>query len=488
METMAELATLQQTETYRLVDGIPEVYEARLQERIAAEDLLEHRRLTYEATGELMYQPVDALSTAHSVLEAKRAQGENSWEYEQRWEGLVLDCQRLVGEWYRKKRPEYFAPTRHVFDEEKEEFFSHGLSIRQMTENALTPMADNVEEEARRVNERVEDATPQFLRRLGKIAIGTEAIRTISECTDGAIEEYTFDMQNGRTHRGYNGYVPEIEKVMIRDIRLDPHSNDRFEEQIGLPGVYITHEVIQEALMQRGANVNSADKTILHGSQIIVRDDLLDFVKILDQVAEQKWNFKNKALFMGEVVNADHPKNYESFREEALQRQKELKGWAETVALFVLDLAEQDFDRRKAPSHVEEFVKDILLNLAKKDQTIAEQVFDLETAARIKEVVSLEAQGRLAEAQLMWEETRAEAPGGGFCGAGSCGLEGVVANSKEDQELRKQLKAESSDNIVKDKERACRCGKKSIVYAYNKNKVNKLCQSCGSFESKITKA
>jgi hypothetical protein len=487
METMAELATAKHTETYRLVDDIPEVYVARLQERLQAEDLLEQRRDTYETTGELSYQPVDALSTAHSVLEAKREFGENSWEHEQRWEGLLLDCQRLVGEWYRKKRPEYFAPTRHVFDEEREEFFSHGLSIRQMTENALTPMADNQEEESRRINERVEDATPQLLRSLGKIAIGTEAIRTISECTDGAIENYTFDLQQGRAHRGYNGYVPEIEKVMIRDIRLDPHSNDRFEEQIGLPGVYINHDVIQTALSIRGADVHNADKTKLHGSQILVKDDLLDFVKTLDDVAEQKWKFKGKALFMGEVVTADHPKNYETFRQEALQRQDELKGWAETVALFVLDLAEEGFDRRKAPAHVEEFVKEILMNLAKHDQTIAEQMFDVGTVEGILGVAFLESQGRFEEAKVLWDETRAKAPGGGFCGAGSCGLEGV-ANSKEEQELRKQLKAESGDTIIKDKERPCRCGKKSIVYAFNKSKVNKLCQSCGAFESKISKA
>jgi hypothetical protein len=209
----------------------------------------------------------------------------------------------------------------------------------------------------------------------------------------------------------------------------------------------------------------------------------------MDAVGTREWFLErvDQKLFMGEVVPIDHPADYSAFKQEALQRQEELKGHAETVALFVLDLAEEDFDRRKAPAHVEEFVKDLLLNLAKKDQAVAEQMFDAKTADRIREVVCLENQGRFAEAQLVWEVAREQAPGGGFCGAGSCGLEGVTANSKEDQDLRKQLRAESSDTIVKDKERACRCGKKSIVYAYNKNKVNKLCQSCGSFESKITK-
>ncbi len=483
---MAETAVTQ-IETYQLVDEIPGMYDARLDERLHAEDLLEARRANYEATGKLTYQPVDALSTAHSVIEAEAIYGTDSEEYKQQYEGLLLDCQRLVGEWYRKKKPEYFAPTRHVFDQDKEEFFSHGLSIRQMTENALTPITDNPEEEARRVNERVEDATPHLLRTLGNIALGDVAIRTISECTDKAVEDYEFDFQHGMPHRGYNGYVPEIEKIMIRDIRLDPFSNDRFEEQIGLPGTYITHEVIQEALTKRGADVGYMDKTQLHGSQVLVSDDLLEFAKLLDDTAREKWNFTNKDIFMGEVVDPDHPRNYGSFKQEALQRQEDLKGWAETVAMFVLGLAEEDFDRKKAPSHVEEFVKDLLLNLAKKDQTVAVQMFDEKTAERIQAVSYLEGQGRYDEAQILWEKTRAEAPGGGFCGAGSCGLEGIVANSKEDQELRKKLGAESSDTIVKDKERACRCGKKSIVYAYNKNKVIKHCESCGAHESKVSK-
>lgn len=472
-------------QTYTFADDIPEVAFARQQERDAAEQLLSERRHQYEVTGEVDYQPVDALSTAAHVLALEREYGEKSWQCQQARSGLVLDCQRLVGEWYRKKKPEYFPPTRHVFDAEKEEFFSHGLSVRQMTENALTPFANNEEEEQRRINERVEDATPQIMRSLGKIALGEQVVRTVSECTDKAINDYAEDQANGRPHAGYNGYVPEIQKLMIRDIRLDTTSEDRFEEQIALPGIYITHEIIQMTLAERGLDAaQTMGKTELHGSQIIANDDIVDFVKELDAVASEQWCTN---IFMGEEVPDGYQKNYDNFREEALQRQEKLKGYAETVALFVLDLAEQDFDRQKAPAHVEDFVKDILLGIAAKDETVAEQMFDEKTAALLKKATCYEKQGRFAEAQLALEAARETAPGGGFCGAGSCGLEGVVANSKEDTELRKKLGADSSDTVVKDKERACRCGKKSIVYAYNKSKVTKLCESCGAFESKHSK-
>jgi hypothetical protein len=252
----------------------------------------------------------------------------------------------------------------------------------------------------------------------------------------------------------------------------------------------LDHETFKIALAERGIDATDMNKTALHGSQILANDDLIDFARHLDTIGTHEWslNFVGQKLFMGEVVSIDHPSDYSAFRQEALQRQEELKGYAETVALFVLDLAEDNYDRRKAPAHVEEFVKDILMNLAKQDKTVAEQMFDEKTAERIQAVGILESQGHYAEAQQLWEETRAEAPGGGFCGAGSCGLEGVVAHSKEDQTLRKKMGADDTDTLVKDKERACRCGKKSIVYAYNKSKVIKFCESCGAHESKVSKA
>lgn len=470
--------------TYQFVDDITDVALARQKERSYAEELLEARRTNgfVERSGQV---PVDALSTARNVIFMEQAYGPDSEEHQQSMKGLVLDCQRLVGEWYRKKKPEYFAPIRHVFNPDTEEFFSHGLSIRQMTENALMPIDNNPEDEARRVNERVEEATPQLLRKLGHIAIGKETIRTISECTDKAIADYSFDMEYGHEHRGYNGYVPEIEKVMIRDIKLDDKTNDRFEEQIGLPGTYISHFIIQKALERKGVAAGSMDKTELHGSQLIVTDGLMDFAKLLDDVASEEWCTN---IFMGEEVPKDYEKNYDTFREEALQRQEDLKDLATTTANFVLSLARDGFSREKAPVHVEEFVKKELLTLAKTDVVVAEQMFDKQTAEGLQRVAALENAGQFQQAAELMQTVEKQAPGGGFCGAGSCGLESVNLNSESGKELAKKLNASDKDTIVKDTERACRCGKKSIVYAYNKNKVNKLCTSCGSFESKVSKA
>ncbi|MEO6513707.1 MAG: hypothetical protein ABIR37_03395 [Candidatus Saccharimonadales bacterium] len=475
------------TSDYRFVDSIPEVATERELVRNSAEALLEARRHQHYAEHRPL--PIDALSTAHEVLRTYRQFGAGSEEHHERSAALRLDCQRLVAEWYRKKKPEYFPPVRHVFDDEKEEFFSHGLSIRQMTENALVPLSNDPEEEARRVNERVEDATPQILRKLGKIALGEEAIVTFSECTDKAITDYGRDMYEGRSHAGYNGYVPEIEKIMIRMIRPDSASNDRFEEQVGVPGTYITHEVIQDALKRRGIDAAHLNKTGLHGAQLLVRDDLMEFVKLLDDEASEQWC---TPIFMGEAVRdfSDNPdlfvKDYAGFRHEALARQRSLEAEVDTVAVFVLDLAEAHTDRRAAPALVEDFVKKLLLDLAKKDHSVAEQMFDTKTADGLRQVVQLERRGEYEQAFSLMQDIEQAAPGGGYCSGGSCGLESVDHRSDAGKSLASKLKAAAGDTIVKDKERACKCGSKSVVYAYNQRKVNKLCENCGAFESKVS--
>lgn len=471
---------------YRLIDDIPELARPRAEAREEAWAMVAQRQ-ELQCSGEaaIIPLPIDALSTAEKVIEAAGSYGEGSDEHQEKLAGLQLDMLRLVAEWHRKLKPEYFPPIRHVYDAETEDFYSHGLSIRQMTENALTPMSDNPEEVARRVNERVEDATPQIIKKLGGFALGRVGIRTISECTDKAVNDYQQDVKTQAKHRGYGGYVPEIEKVMIRDMRFDAATGDRLEEQVGLPGVYINHFVIQKALGRKGAEVGHMGKTELHGSQMLVGDDLIDFVQLLDQVASEEWC---TPIFMGEAVAADHAADYSSIRLEAAKRQENLKDIAATVANFVIDLVEDGFDRHKAPAHVEDFVKKMLLDMAKNDISLASQMFDEKTADGLREVKYLESIGRYEDAFTRFEEVEKAAPGGGFCGAGSCGLESVDTLSEAGKELVKKLKADAGDKIVKDKDRACRCGKKEIVYAYNKNKVTKYCQSCSAFESKTSKA
>ncbi len=482
---MEKTSALPRTHAYRSVEAFPEIAVARQELRNQAWALVGLREEQL-ARGEEVMVPlvVDALSTAEQVIEAGNLYGKKSRDYQEKFAGLELDCLRLVAEWYRKKRPEYFPPSRHFFDAETGDFYSHGLSIRQMTENALRPIEDDPEEVERRVNEKVENETPQLFRKLGSFALHQVGIRTISECTDKAINDYQQDILTGARHRGYNGYVPEIEKVMIRDMRFDENSGDRWEEQVGLPGIYITHYVIQEALRRRDFEAGKQDKTALHGTQLLVTDDLIEFVELLDIVAGEEWCAN---IFMGEKVPDDHHKNYAAFRREAIERQEGLKDMASTVATFIVDIALDGVTRRTAPLLVEEFVKKLLIDLARNDTVLAVEMFDEKTAIGLRDVARLESIGQNQAAFERLLEVERQAPGGGYCTGSNCGLERVDTKSKEGEELIKHLKAQPGDKIVRDKERACKCGQKSIVYAYNAKKVNKYCTNCHAFESKKTK-
>jgi len=103
-------------------------------------------------------------------------------------------------------------------------------------------------------------------------------------------------------------------------------------------------------------------------------------------------------------------------------------------------------------------------------------------------VARLEAAGRWEDAFQMMNKVQEEAPGGGYCGAGSCGIQSINEKSAEGQDIKEKLDAKSGDKVVKDNERACqRCNRKGAVYyAYNPTKVNKLCTSCGATDSKQT--
>jgi len=473
-----------ETQNYIFVDEHHDLAHARAGVRQEAWKLVDTRQEQLDrGDTEGIPLALDALSTAEAAHEAAHTYGIDSDEYQEKHAGLRLDMLRLIAEWNRKLTYEYFEPVRHTFYAETEDFYSHGLSIRQMTENALRPIAGNPEEVDRRVNEHVENETPNIVRRLGSFALGSIGIRTVSECTDKAITDYAADQQTGATHRGYDGYVPEIKKLMLRDIRFDEVSGDRLEEQIGVSGLYINHYVIQQALNRRGLQADHLDKTALHGSQFIAEDNLLDFVALLDKTASEEWCTN---IFMGEQVSADFVKDYASVKQEAKQRQEKLHDLAATAANFVMDLSKDGFDKRKAPAHIEDFVKLQLIQIAHGNQEAAKHIFGEETAQGLQEVHWNVMNGNEEEAARLLDEVIARAPGGGACAGGSCGLESIHQFTAEGKKLAEAVGAKPGDIVVKDNLRVCECGKRGIVYAYNATKVNKFCTHCKKSESKVS--
>lgn len=474
---------------YIFVDSFPDIAQERQAVRSQAEATLEDRRLGGALAGDQQTEllPIDALSGAQRVKHAAHRYGEGSAEHAEAWDAHVLDCRRLMAEWYRKLRPEHFAPIRHTFNSDSQDYFLYGTSTGQVTQNALVPMPDKPEEEARRVAERLEEATPAIVRRrLGAAALRGTVIRTMSECPDWAVADYQEDMKAGNAHAGYGGYVPEIDKLKIRDIVLDEQTGDRWVEEISLPGTYIA-PIIRIALGKCGLDADHLDKTGLLGSQILAKDSLMQFVQLLDSVASEQWA---TTIYLGEEVAPDFVRDYSAFPTEAFERQKKQLDMALTLANFVYDLVEDDVDRRRAPAMVEQFVKIMLLNHAKQNLGAAEEMFNQETAIGLQQVIELEARGQFAEAERVMQEVEKNAPGGGYCGA-SCDIKRFNENGEKAKRIKEKLKAEAGDTLVEDKGRRCRnCSQKGqkgkLYYAYSPTKVNKYCDACGATDYKTT--
>lgn len=462
---------------YNPVDAIPVLADVRDAAREQAFAIIENNReLLRSADYEAVPLPVDALGSAVAVREAQSTYGEQSDEARERYAGLRLDCQRLLAEAARKNTYEYFPPLLQKFDAEKGEYFSHGFSILAMTEAGLTPVAEP-EELERRVNERVEEATYQAIGRLAvlghALSPDSEApkprrIRTISECPDWAIDAY-----ERKSKGGYGGYVPEIQKFMIRDVVFDPITGDRYEEQVGVPGKKINGKTIRSVLEARGiANAAELSKTELQALQLEVDDDPLSFVAQLDIAAT---TMHETAVFMGEAVSV--PGNYAAVAFAAEHRQAALEDKAADLAGSILGLTDAGIDRWAANGIVAQQVKDILFEIATNDTSQAENMFDQNTARGLQEVQYLRMIGNFEQADSRLEAVEAQAPAPSYCGAGSCGLEKVGTGSDKASAM-KEMGLDASKSL-KDTERRCpRCSKKEIVYDL-KNKV-KACTGCKS--------
>lgn len=452
---------------YISADDIPELAAMRAEERAASEQLM-NERARQQLSGEHATQPIDALSTAQRVLQAKQAYGEHSAEYMEARSGLFHDCHRLVAEWRRKNTYEYFPVVRHQYDPRDGEFYADGRSTLAMTTAGLIPTAF-AEENTRRINEHLEEFTSMQARKFGGFLLDkTVRMRTVSECPEWAMTLYAEDGQS----RG--GYVPEIEKVKFRDMIIDPETGDRMQEEIAVPGIYINHYVIQKTLARAGLDVRNLDRTALHGTQLFVHDDLFDFIAQLDEVASEEWCVP---IFMGEVLPDGAIKNYEAVRAQAIERQRQLERHSRMVADFVLELTESNTDPGEAPMYVEEFVKQLLVTLAREDIDITAEMFDAHTVRGLQEVQMLQTSGRYNEAWERMNRVVEEAPGGGYCGAGACDLVRSKLLGSEADKVKK-LGFDPKDTLVDNGNRKCKCGKKTVVY--DLKKAQKGCLSCGA--------
>jgi hypothetical protein len=472
---------------FQSADHIPALALYRDAVRTDSRQLLEDRRQLLQTDAEAVPLPVDALGTARQVVAAEGESGRDSIRYGLTFRSLVLDFQRLLGEANRANTYEIFEESGQIYDPDIDDFVSYGVTVGSLTDNGISPHPQT-EEEERRINERVEERGTY--QPLGRMLLGSTTVvervptqvnvATVSQCADWAIRLYRAGNKGG-----FGGYVPNINKIMIRNVRFDSGSVSRYEEQIGISGEYITPEIVNLALTILDPELDGRmDKTTVHGTQMVTEAAIgaIDYVEFLDLLASE---FHGIEIFMGEPLPAGHTRDYQRVQLEAQSRRQELRKNAVWLARRAVELEKKGIPHHVANHIIEAEVKDIFLEICRQKPAKAREVFDEATAVGFEEVQQLQDQGLFHEAAARLQIVEASAPAAQFCGADSCGLE-VIAKEHE-AAVAKRLKAEHGDTILRDTIRQCTCGaKNSIVYAFNKVKVNKLCEGCGKFESKVS--
>jgi hypothetical protein len=408
---------------------------------------------------------------------AESEYGKHSPEYKELFSAVVLDCSRLLGEAERKNTWEYFEESKQVFDHQDGQYIAQGVHTLDVVERGLSPTTDEDEEQDRRVNEFVEEHTYHSVRKirvLGRLGLHEEVrVKTISECTDWAIEAYKTDSK-----KSHGGYAPGIEKFMIRGMRFDDEGR-RYEEQLALPGIYITHDIIMDVMKEEGAisQDTGLTKTELHSKQFIdpTGQSVIDLAEKLDQKASE---VSGKNVFMGEEVSPAFVKDYSAIPADAKQRRDKRQHLSHELADQVIKLQASKTDSWAAEGIVGKIVQKMLFGIVKNNPELAAQVFDKETADGFEQVAHLESLGRYQEARLLQEDVEKNAPEASYCGAGSCGLEAAI----NFREIAKVHALGLKGELIHDSERACpACNKKSVYYD---EKGSKACAGCGISEIK----
>lgn len=483
MAEAAEVLQFDQLPIAEVVELQPRFFDADMTDQLCfarrrfrqmgEEIMAQNHELLMQGEWDSVPVPIDAQGTAFKVLAAERQYGTDSHEYRQNWQGLLQDCERVYGEAYSKNGPEYFPRVCQERDPHTGMYYSHGQPLSGIVAGGLSPVAKSGEQPLR-IDDFVEEMTYEIIGNM-ELEQETVSVLTVLECPDWVIEEYEANPEGA-----FYGYVPSIRKLMLRGISFYNKGNVRYEEQLALPGIEITHEVVLAVLKEteRIETGMTLTKTELHSKQFVDTEggDVFEFAKKLDTKASE---LSGKNIFMGEEVEEGHPKDYEVFKREAEERHqsKERQREASELRTYILELAKDKTDRWAADSLVANFVDKSLKRKARNNPELAEMVYDKKTADGYREVAALRAAGRHSEADHRQEQVEQDAPVISYCGAGSCGLKKVISVSKKAEKGRQQgLVGE----MLEDTERSCpKCGQLTVIYDEHGSKacINEDCEN-----------
>lgn len=457
-------------------DTVPELQQARIEGIQEARTILDNNRhLALQGLDSPL--PHDVVGEAEQLAAIARTKGKQSAEYADRHKGLKVSARTLVAEVTSTYRPRLFPRlTQQLNDRGKYEF--HGSEVLNVTGNGLSALTGYLEEEQRSTNDHAKETVNHAIPRLQKLgSLGLQgALHTIeiAECPDWVIQAYKAGDKGACA-----GYVPAIEKMMLQGMRFN-EDGTREQEMLALPGTHITHDVILRVLEKLGG-INEGDqlsKTDVHGKQFIDIHELgvLGFAAKLDEVASEQ---SGKNIFLGEVVPDDYVKDYQQAVIEAMQQEEANQHLVAPLAQLLINLEANGTDKRANEAILEAHIDDALWIEALKNPDRAEEIFDKETADRLRKAAELEKQGLYQEANELRIIAEKEAPDTTYCsGAGSaCGFE-TVAEGTPDAIVARRIGLRGR-RLRKDKERSCKaCGDYGLVYDVDNGDA--ACVDCGS--------
>jgi imidazoleglycerol phosphate dehydratase HisB len=480
----------------------------------AETDALFEQRMQTVREGETTSVPldVDPLTAGNQAVEAKRRYGEDSHQYREKRDGLRTNSRRFLGEAIGTYGASYFEALEHVFDEGVDDYVAFGTATSDITRNGITPLAQAYEVPRRsleHVETMINRSVGQMAMRLSGVYVedidswsqepiqaielpaelqAAESISSIviSELPKEVKERYLEDKAKG-IQRAYAGYCPQDDKFMIRSTRYSKDGTSRGVEQLALSGKHITHEVIrgfwvrQDVLSLEQAAGVSQDEA--HGVVMLAAKDMgvLEVGKALDDIASE---MSGENIFLGEVVPADHPKDYDAVPAEAISKRKQLEEAAEKLSDYVEQMVEDGVDRFVANGYYEVHAKSLMFAAVKHDVEMVAQTFGDATAHAVQASIELRVQGDHMGAAILERLAESKAPPLETCGAGSCGLVAVSTSTTEGAAAAaKGLKAEGGQ-LLKLPGKKCdmpKCKGKGLLFDKHGGKV---CLSCDNSNKK----
>jgi hypothetical protein len=429
--------------------------------------LLENRQKLLNGDANSVPLPIDSLGTTRNLAYIEQSYGHGSLEYQRGYFGLFMDCLRLWSEAESKYAADYCPPIFQPYNALSGRYTSNDICLHQTIENGLSPEGD-IEAQEIRLYDYVEERTNEVI---GASNLAREQVSVISfkPCPDYAIRNYQADKKGS-----HDGFVPAIEKFFIQNFKFSEEG--RYHEQVALPGIYITHDLIVETLKEIEAMPEdvSPTKLELRAKQFINTSDspLVSLTSLLDKKASEATGLN---IFMGEVVADDHSKDYELVLQQAADRQVAQESKAHEIAQFLIDLNRQGVDGISGNIVTDDYLKELLFKEALEHPEKAAIIFDEDTALGIQQINNSELAGH--DSGNLRKQVYKDAPAASYCGAGSCGLEAVSASSPE---VRVAHQHGLVGEVIHDTERSCNnCGEKTVYYDQGGSKtcVNAVCQN-----------